>query len=101
MTEFMVEISELFIYQAKSYLSSKPEKPFFNPVILKLCAAAQYCAVRKLKMCQKNFNSTKDISDFLVFWTRKVPTIICRDPKSDYNIHFKAEPIALVFATTL
>ncbi len=79
------EVQQFFPYQKKKKLIRlfqkravflHPLKAFQNAYsiteILKLCAAdSQYCAARKLKMCQKNFNSTKVMSNFLLFLTRK------------------------------
>ncbi len=57
-----------------------------RPVILKLCAVAQYCAARKLKMCQKNSTPQRFFFQFFALLDSQrinQASIICRGHKSD------------------
>jgi hypothetical protein len=61
---------------------------FYNTsVILKLCAVAQYCAARKLKMCQKIPTQQRFFFQFFALLDpQKInqASIIYRGHKSDY-----------------
>ncbi len=61
-------------------------------VILKLCAARGTILCREdFENVPKNFNSTKVISDFSVFWTRKVLT----------NLPYQSHKVAVIINMTI